>query len=1109
MKGEILSVGTELLLGNIANTNAQFISKQLATCGVDVLFHSVVGDNESRLENALTHALSRSDLVILTGGLGPTTDDITKETVAKVLKLELIEDVEVLEKIKAYHEKMGRELTELSKKQALVIKGAKVLENNFGTAPGILIEGENKLIALLPGPPRELQPMFESVVKHLKANSDECIFSSSVYLVGKGEPWVEAQLGDLVKNENPTFAIYCQDGQVQIRVTAKAETKQKACEMAKSGVGKLLEIFGEDIYGVDTPEIQNRVVDLLIENSLTVTTAESLTGGLISQKITTVSGASNVLKQSFVTYCDNAKNELLGVPKKVLKKHTAVSEQTAAFMAIGAAKHSDLGVSATGVAGPGPDENGVEAGNVFVAVADKKRVWVKHLTIGHGANEREFIREVSAKNALDLLRRFVENTDSAVTNAVPHVYYTNPKKAKKLPLSKKILRAFLAVFLSLALVLGGVAGLGHAVRLYNANTLKAVFMQDVGNYSPLSPVDQNGVDTRLSGLLKINENTIGWLSFDGTRANFPVVLGEENGDFWGNEGSTPYLNEKNVLNKSGQNLIIVSDEQGAKNPFYEILSYKSVSFYKKHPNITFTTKSGEMRFKILGAFFVGANDEFEFLKYLSFNNADELSLYLNNVKKRSLISTAVNVREGDSLITVVIPSNEIENASFVVVGRKWRMAETSFEESKRAKLNLTPLYPDEWYEKNGTEKPDFSLLETDDNILQTESVFETVPIVSEPVESEYETSSDSTSHDISSDLTSSETATSSETSSEVSSSKVSSETSSAASSSAVSSNVSSSKPVSSEAVSSSRPTSSQTVSSSRPTSSEAVSSSRPVSSEPTSSEEVSSQTPSVSAKEMSVYAGGRLVTGSAEDIVAQIVANEVGNSSPIEAVKAQAVAAATFVEFYNKTNQAPSVALKTPSEAVKAAVREVINERIYYNGEIILSTYGSMAAGFTNNSEDVWGGAYPYLVSVESKYDHLAPNYRYEKTFSAQYVKDIVREKLGITLSGDENEWFSIVTYTSGGYNGVMDVGGVHTYINSSGKRVNITGRILRENVFSLRSAKFTVEYNEATDTFTFTTYGYGHGVGMSQWGAIYYAQYDNWDYKQILTHYYTGCVVR
>lgn len=260
---------------------------------------------------------------------------------------------------------------------------------------------------------------------------------------------------------------------------------------------------------------------------------------------------------------------------------------------------------------------------------------------------------------------------------------------------------------------------------------------------------------------------------------------------------------------------------------------------------------------------------------------------------------------------------------------------------------------------------------------------------------------------------------------------------------------------------------------------------------------------------MSVYAGGRLVTGSAEDIVAQIVANEVGNSSPIEAVKAQAVAAATFVEFYNKTNQAPSVALKTPSEAVKAAVREVINERIYYNGEIILSTYGSMAAGFTNNSEDVWGGAYPYLVSVESKYDHLAPNYRYEKTFSAQYVKDIVREKLGITLSGDENEWFSIVTYTSGGYNGVMDVGGVHTYINSSGKRVNITGRILRENVFSLRSAKFTVEYNEATDTFTFTTYGYGHGVGMSQWGAIYYAQYDNWDYKQILTHYYTGCVVR
>ena len=1107
MKGEILSVGTELLLGNIANTNAQFISKQLATCGVDVYYHSVVGDNESRLENALKLALSRSDLVVLTGGLGPTTDDITKETVAKVLNLELIQNDDILEKIKAYHEKMGRELTEIAKKQAFVIKGAKVLENDFGTAPGILIEGENKLVALLPGPPRELKPMFESVVKHLKSRSSECIFSSSVYLVGKGEPWVEAKLGDLVKNENPTYAIYCQDGQVQIRVSAKAESKQKACEMAKSGVGKLLEIFGEDVYSVDTPEIQNRVVDLLIENSLTVTTAESLTGGLISQKITAVSGASNVLKQSFVTYCDKAKNSLLGVPKKVLKKHTAVSEEVAAFMALGAAKHSDLGVSATGVAGPGPDENGVPAGEVFVAVADKKRVWVKHLTIGHGSSEREFIREVSAKNALDLLRRFVENTDSAVENAVPHIHYTNPKKAKKLPLSKKILRIVLAVFLSLALILGGVAGFSHAVRIYNANTLKAVFMQDVGNYSPLSPVDQNGVDTRLSGLLEINENTIGWLSFSGTRANFPVVLGKQNSDFWGNEGSTPYLNEKNVLNGVGQNLIVFSDELGAKNPFYEILSYKSVSFYKKHPNITFTTKSGEMRFKILGAFFVGENDDFEFEKYLSFNNADELSLYLNNVKRRSLISTAVNVREGDSLITVAISSSEKNSAKFVVVGRKWRMAETSFEESKYAKSNLTPLYPDEWYEQNGIQKPDFSLLETDDNILQTESVFETVPIVSEPTDSDYLTSSDSTSHDISSDTTSSETATSSETSSEASSNKASSETSSETSSQVSSEVVSSSRPVSSEAVSSSRPTSSQTVSS-RPTSSEAVSS-RPVSSEPTSSEEVSSQAPSVSTTEMSVYAGGRLVTGSAEEIVAQIVANEVGNSSPIEAVKAQAVAAASFVEFYNKTNQAPSVALKTPSEAVKNAVREVINERIYYNGEVILSTYGSMAAGQTNNSEDVWGGAYPYLVSVESKYDHLAPNYRYEKTFSAQYVKDIVREKLGITLSGDENEWFSIVTYTSGGYNGVMDVGGVHTYINSSGKRVNITGRILRENVFSLRSAKFTVEYNANTDTFTFTTYGYGHGVGMSQWGAIYYAQYDNWDYKQILTHYYTGCVVR
>ncbi len=1133
MRAELIAVGTELLLGSIANTDGAYLSRRLAEMGIDVMHHTVVGDNVERLQKAVRLALSRADIVILSGGLGPTTDDITKEAVAQLLSLDLKEHTPTIEKIRDYYTKAGREITELSLKQGLIPHGAIVFENTCGTAPGMCIESDTQSIIILPGPPRELETMFENAVApYLKKYVNSVIFSSSVYIVGKGEPYVEEKVGDLIKSENPTFALYAKDGEVQIRVTSKASNRADAIKIAKNGTDKLLEIFGQEIYGVDSHNIQTAVVDLLCSENKTVTTAESLTGGMISSMITGVSGASNVFKKGFAVYCDKAKHEELGVKSKTLKNRTAVSKETAAEMAKGARKRakSDYAIAVTGVAGPGADSQGHEQGLVYIAVCDRKKVWVKELHIGHAGSSREFIREVTSKNALDMLRLFVLGEDSG---AVP---FNKTKKREKKPflssviphkndgqsvVFKKISRLVIILLLILALVIGAVSSFGTVLRIFESRRLLSVYSKAL--YDPENPVDENGFDTRLSTLIEKNPDTVGWLWIDGTTLSYPVMRGEKYSQTgFDKKGSAPYVNESADFRAAMQNILINSDKEGTENPLFEIKNYKSLSFYKSHPVINLVSTAGESEWKVFGVFLAGS--DFEYYNYPKFLNSEELYFYVDCVRARSIIDTAVDIRDGDVLMTLSIPANDFEGAKLVVAARKVRRAETDFSESERAKLNLTPLYPDEYYEENGGKRPDFSALLGADDVMSEEDNAETVPV--ESISSETSSLEDFSSDFESSQITSSEVTSSSFTSheessyfeessddeesseEEISSSK---NTSSRVTSSRVtSSKVTSSKETSSK-VTSSKVTSSE-VTSSKHTSS-AVTSSRYVSSALVSSEVTSSKDevvtppPVVDTSVLKVNAGGRIISGSAYDIVCQIVANEIGSTTEREAIKAQAVAAHTYVLFYNQTGQVPYVALKTPNALVKSAVAEVIDERIYYNGALAMSCYGSMSAGKTNASSEVWGGHYNYLVSVDSEYDHLAPNYMAEKQYSSQYVGDKIRQKLKISLKGDPNEWFEVVSYTSGGYNDIVRVGGQTTFKNGN-KTQNITGRYLRENVLSLRSACFDIEYDADSDTFTFTTYGYGHGVGLSQWGAIFYAQKEGWDYKDILTHYFTGCEV-
>ncbi len=405
---EILCVGTELLLGDIVNTNAAFLSRRLADLGIGVFKHTAVGDNPERLKKALDSALMSADLVITSGGLGPTYDDLTKETVAAAMGLPLELDRATLDKIKAYFERTGRTMTKNNEKQAMIPRGAKIFQNNYGTAPAFAIEDteRNKTVIMLPGPPNELIPIFEEqVAPYLDAQSDSALVSKNIHIFGMGESAVEDSIKDIMTTaQNPTVAPYCKAGEVRLRVTAKAACASDAAKMCDDMIARISEREpGKFIYGIDVDSLENALVCELKSRGLTIGTAESLTGGLISERITQISGASLVLRGGFVTYTDQIKHSLLGVSSKTLEECGAVSAKTAIEMARGARERLgvDIAVSATGIAGPSGGTADTPVGTVFIGISCADGESCRRLSLS-AAKSREYIKTVSASNALEM-----------------------------------------------------------------------------------------------------------------------------------------------------------------------------------------------------------------------------------------------------------------------------------------------------------------------------------------------------------------------------------------------------------------------------------------------------------------------------------------------------------------------------------------------------------------------------------------------------------------------------------------------------------------------------------------------------------------------------------
>ncbi|WP_343249908.1 competence/damage-inducible protein A [Diplocloster hominis] len=404
---ELISVGTELLLGNIVNTNAAYLSEKCAQLGLSLYYQTVVGDNEERLAETLKTAVDRSDVVILSGGLGPTKDDLTKEVTAKVMGRELVEDARSKERIQAFFKNSQfKVITENNWKQALVPKDSIVVDNANGTAPGIIIEEGEKAVILLPGPPNELIPMFEhDIFPYLRNRQPEVIYSQMVKICGMGESMVETKIVDLIDSQtNPTVAPYAKIGEVHLRVTAKGETEEEAKKLTKPLVKELKSRFEDYIYTTEEQvTLEEAVIKLLKKNNLTLTTAESCTGGMLSARLVNVPGVSDVFKQGLVTYSNRAKKKLLDVKKSTLKDHGAVSEQCAKEMAKGGvlSTGSDVCVAITGIAGPDGGTEDKPVGLVYISCYMKDKVTVRKFQF---KGNREKIREYSVVNSLVLLR---------------------------------------------------------------------------------------------------------------------------------------------------------------------------------------------------------------------------------------------------------------------------------------------------------------------------------------------------------------------------------------------------------------------------------------------------------------------------------------------------------------------------------------------------------------------------------------------------------------------------------------------------------------------------------------------------------------------------------
>ena len=1140
MNAEILTVGTELLLGDILNSNSQFLSRELAIYGIDTLYQSTVGDNRQRLHEALMTALSRCDMVILTGGLGPTEDDLTRETVAEALDIPLVLHEESLQRIQAYFEATGKTYTENNRKQAMLPENCTVFANDHGTAPGCAVEKDGKYAILLPGPPKELIPMFvNSVAPFLQQFSGETIRSHTVGVFGVPEAAIDERLHDLTEQSNPTVAPYAKSGEVLLRVTAKAVTEEEADALCKPVIAEIRERLGAAVYGVDTGGLAETTVALLKDREKKIATAESCTAGLLSGKLTEVPGVSQVFECGIAAYSPEIKRQVLGVPDSVLETQGAVSPETAGAMAVGARRvgGADIGIGITGVAGPDPSE-GKEVGTVYVALADDRRVWVKKIFAGHGSEDREQIRNVATLYALDMTRRYLEALPGVMAGGQPveKVQQALPKKARGGALKG---RRWIWLALALVLLLGiGVLGYHYGLKPWwndkQFDSLWAIYMQEQEVEKNEEVVYPEGILSQFMSLYSVNQDVRGWVTVDNTKINYPVTVDPSENfynshDFYGKSSTygVPHLSMGVTLKpgQSNRSLVIYGNNPENGQMFSSLSEFTKLSYLKGHTTIELNTLYQKNSYKIFAVVMVQDGDtSAEAFDYTvdQFATEEDFLQFVTELHRRSLFDTPVEVREGDDLLLLSTPIDyNFDDARIIVAARRTRTGEDEENDLTKARVNRTVVMPSVWQEMQGIDKTTTTMMTEASTTTETgattgsttTTTVTTTTSTKRPTTSTTETEENPNEEG---DQLLGETTT---------------------------------KP--------------STTTASRPT----------VTRPPDTSEdrvEAIDGTVQGSVDEYKFMEYFELKVSNASSIqddmigsdgvmrpktkeqlqraVSYLVKSELGNlktmANSMEAHKAQAVASYTYVLWYNAAYNKPYVATLKPLDLTNTvdkkiydAVGDVVGVKLLDTSKssiekmMLATQYSAATGGYTASSNKVWSGTLAYERSVESKWDDAATYSKYGGLGKFVTTETFTREEMNGKIKAwvkknvlDKNEGYVMpeeqftlkkdelplraTSYDGDGLAGTGDQWNYvyqtnFYYVDSRGVKKYLTGYNLR-SALGLRSHAFRVSYDAATDEVTITTQGYGHGVGLSQMGAVGYANEEGWNYVKILRHYYS-----
>lgn len=751
MNCEIIAVGSEITSGDVTNTNAAFLSGELTALGVEVTCQTAVDDNPARITEALKTAVSRSHIIIFTGGLGPTPDDLTKETVFRAVGLALEKNEQSARRIEAYFEAKGIPAKSANMKQAMFPKAATVFPNLNGTADGCAVKAGSQCIILLPGPPSELRPMFEAVKKYLAEDFlDIKTYVRNIKAFGAGESEIAEKISDIINRKHPLTATYIEGGgDVRIKVSMSGKDEAEIRSLCDKTVGEIEDRLGKIVYNDRGLHLQEVVVENLRARRLKISTAESCTAGLLSKMLTDVSGSSGVFEYGISAYANRVKNEKLGVSEQLLEQFGAVSSQVAEAMAKGARREgkADLGIGITGLAGP---EGGTEqkpVGLVYICLYNGSEFFTKRLNLLRSKG-RDEIRLRSAMEALNMVRLYLERDGDLLSTAkkdesvfsvreTPDPFalsqprqpmqqfvkkessdMTNSpvKKKKKKSTGADKARKFI-MFICAVVFLCSAAYIGDYVYqgIKNRNENDRIN----GLYSENGMLDENGINTSFYALLGENSDTVGWINVPNTQIHNPVVQAADNSKYLDTnfEGeSSKYgavFADMNNLFQVGPitstNTILYAHHMKDGQMFGELKKYRDLDFYKQNPVIDFTTiySPNTTRYKVFSVFIINTKPEddngnvFNYRRP-EFMGEDDFNEFIQNCYQRSIITTPVqDVTMSDKLLTLSTCIYDFNDARLVVVARQVREGESLSVDTSSAILNPDPVYPQAYRTRYG------------------------------------------------------------------------------------------------------------------------------------------------------------------------------------------------------------------------------------------------------------------------------------------------------------------------------------------------------------------------------------------------------------------------